>query len=225
VTFAEKVLINSFPEFDQLANFDFMKDSVEKFVSIGPLGMKRYSRDNEKKSEALQFLDLFPAKSVLYIAFGSEFRIKNEEVVQIVKALIQMDVPCIWSVRESQIEYIPDDFSNSSKRLILKWAPQIDILNHPSTRCFLSHCGWNSCLESLQAGISMICWPIFAEQFLNSLLLIEKGVGVLVQGTGLFASKIVQSEEIANLFAELFNDDTFAFYQQAASFFKKILDK
>ena len=141
VASSEKVLINSFPEFDQIANFDFMKDVFKKFTCIGPLGMKKYTRNIENQSEALRFLDSFSPISVLYIAFGTEFKIKNEEVTQMSKALIQIDIPCIWSVHKTQLEYISQDFFNSSKRLALKWAPQIDILHHPSTRCFLTHCG------------------------------------------------------------------------------------
>nr|DAD30590.1 TPA_asm: hypothetical protein HUJ06_009441 [Nelumbo nucifera] len=58
--------------------------------------------------------------------------------------------------------------------LVHNWAPQIDILSHTSTGAFLSHCGWNSVLESLRRGVPIIWWLLAAEQFYNSKLLEEE---------------------------------------------------
>jgi hydroquinone glucosyltransferase len=53
------------------------------------------------------------------------------------------------------------------------WAPQIQILSHGSIGGFLSHCGWNSILESVMHGVPLITWPLFAEQRMNAVLLSE----------------------------------------------------
>ena len=59
------------------------------------------------------------------------------------------------------------------------WAPQLDILSHGSTGAFLSHCGWNSTIESLSRGVPIIGWPLAAEQFYNSKMMEEElGAGV-----------------------------------------------
>ena len=47
--------------------------------------------------------------------------------------------------------------------LVRNWAPQLEILAHKSTGVFLSHCGWNSVLESLSQGIPIIGWPLAEE--------------------------------------------------------------
>ncbi|KAG4953144.1 hypothetical protein JHK87_038738 [Glycine soja] len=39
---------------------------------------------------------------------------------------------------------------------------------------FLSHCGWNSVLESLSCGVPMIGWPLAAEQAYNVKMLVEE---------------------------------------------------
>ena len=57
--------------------------------------------------------------------------------------------------------------------MVPSWAPQIQVLSHSSTGGFLSHCGWNSTLESIIQGIPLIAWPLFAEQRMNAVLLAE----------------------------------------------------
>jgi len=42
-----------------------------------------------------------------------------------------------------------------------------------STGGFLTHCGWNSILESVVNGIPLIAWPLYAEQKMNAVMLTE----------------------------------------------------
>ncbi|XP_031263018.1 hydroquinone glucosyltransferase-like isoform X2 [Pistacia vera] len=57
--------------------------------------------------------------------------------------------------------------------VVSSWAPQIEILGHSSTGGFVTHCGWNSILESVVHGVPLIAWPLFAEQKLNAVMLSE----------------------------------------------------
>ncbi|KAA0031313.1 scopoletin glucosyltransferase-like [Cucumis melo var. makuwa] len=68
--------------------------------------------------------------------------------------------------------------------IIRGWAPQVLILDHPAVGGFITHCGWNSTLEGVVAGVPMVTWPVAAEQFYNEKLVTEVlkiGVGVGVQ--------------------------------------------
>ncbi|KAK2992842.1 hypothetical protein RJ640_019324 [Escallonia rubra] len=51
------------------------------------------------------------------------------------------------------------------------WAPQMEILGHPSTGGFMSHCGWNSCMESITMGVPIAAWPMHSDQPRNTVLI------------------------------------------------------
>lgn len=54
------------------------------------------------------------------------------------------------------------------------WAPQVAMLGHDSVGGFVTHCGWSSILESVTAGKPMIAWPLYAEQRMNRVFLVEE---------------------------------------------------
>nr|CAD1825521.1 unnamed protein product [Ananas comosus var. bracteatus] len=45
--------------------------------------------------------------------------------------------------------------------LVVSWAPQKAVLGHTAVGAFVSHCGWNSVIESVAAGVPMVCRPFF----------------------------------------------------------------
>jgi len=49
-------------------------------------------------------------------------------------------------------------------RVITGWAPQLEILPHGATAAFMSHCGWNSTMESLSNGKPILAWPMHSDQ-------------------------------------------------------------
>jgi hypothetical protein len=72
---------------------------------------------------------------------------------------------------------LPEGFLDRTKErgLVLKsWAPQVAVLNHPSVGGFVSHCGWNSVLEAVCAGVPLVAWPLYAEQRVNRIFLVEE---------------------------------------------------
>jgi UDP:flavonoid glycosyltransferase YjiC (YdhE family) len=58
--------------------------------------------------------------------------------------------------------------------VVRNWAPQGAILSHDSIGGFVTHCGWNSVLEAVYEGVPMVAWPLYAEQKLNKVILVEE---------------------------------------------------
>jgi len=92
---------------------------------------------------------------------------------------------------------LPEGFLERTKDrgLVVKsWAPQVDVLNHPATGAFVTHCGWNSTMEGIMAGIPMLCWPLYAEQKMNKIVMTEDmGVGVEMEG---YRAGFIKAEEV-----------------------------
>ncbi|XP_020267494.1 UDP-glycosyltransferase 73E1-like [Asparagus officinalis] len=98
------------------------------------------------------------------------------------------------------------------KGLVLRgWVPQVAILRHPAIGGFLTHCGWNSCLEGITAGLPMITWPQFSEQFVNERFLVDVlKIGVSVGAKVCSGSEekrtLVKAEEVTKAVNEVMGD-------------------
>ncbi|XP_022889083.1 UDP-glycosyltransferase 92A1-like [Olea europaea var. sylvestris] len=168
--------------------------------SIGPIlssaGSK--ARGGEEAvatmKHCMKWLDKKATNSVLYVAFGSQSSPSEAQTKELAKALEASNVDFLWVFRPpssfvtdsecTNKDWLPEGFEerikNSKRGLLLKkWAPQMEILSHKSVGAFLSHCGWNSCIEALSNGVPMLAWPMGAEQPFNAHML-EEELGVCV---------------------------------------------
>ena len=116
-------------------------------------------------------------------------------MTELALALESAGRPFIWAVRPPvghdikgdfrADQWLPDGFEERARTsnrglLVRGWAPQVRILAHASTGALLSHCGWNSVLESATHGMPIIGWPLSGEQFYNANMLKEEW-GVCVE--------------------------------------------
>ncbi|KAG2646087.1 hypothetical protein PVAP13_2KG458800 [Panicum virgatum] len=158
----------------------------------------------KEKHECLAWLDTQPEHSVLFLCFRSigaathsEEQLREVAIglqksghrfLWVVQAPLRGDTQRLFDPR-ADVDLdglLPDGFlaSTEGRGLVVKhWAPQVEVLRHRATAAFVTHCGWNSTLEGIAAGVPMLCWPMYAEQKLNKVVMVEEaGVGVEMSG-------------------------------------------
>ncbi|GMJ07935.1 hypothetical protein like AT2G18570 [Hibiscus trionum] len=192
---------------------------VPMIFPVGPI-VTPTSPTDSNKTELFEWLEKQPIESVLYISFGSGGVLSNEQMIELAYGLELSQHRFIWVVRppaekksrdgsfftvgnsinanEGLASNLPEGFLDRTKNvglIVSDWAPQVEILRHQSVGGFLSHCGWNSILESIANGVALIAWPLYAEQKMNGALLAEE-LRIAVRPKTLPWKGIVGREEI-----------------------------
>ncbi|XP_074591955.1 LOW QUALITY PROTEIN: UDP-glycosyltransferase 89B2-like [Curcuma longa] len=143
-----------------------------------------------------------PDGSVVYVAFGSMAELSPAQAEALAAGLERSRARFVWATRGAVAMPVGFEDRVAGRGLVLAgWAPQVAILNHAAVGAFISHCGWNSVLEAVAAGVSLLTWPMTADQFFNARLLEEE------IGTGLRACEggeeaVPEPDELARLVAE-----------------------
>ncbi|GLT84663.1 hypothetical protein SLE2022_028800 [Rubroshorea leprosula] len=135
-------------------------------------------------SEIFRWLDRQNPKSVVFVGFGSECKLSKEQVHEIAHRLELSGLSFLWALRKptwavDDHDALPLGFSEhiSSRGVVqLGWAPQLEILGHPSIGGSLFHAGWGSIIETPQFGHCLVVLPFIIDQPLNARVLVEKGL-------------------------------------------------
>ncbi|KAL8215330.1 hypothetical protein R6Q57_004779 [Mikania cordata] len=136
-----------------------------------------------KVERCLNWLDKQEINSVILVSFGTTVSFSQKQITEIAIGLEKSDQKFVWVVRDADRG---DAFSNDVTHVELpkgyedrikdqglvvrEWAPQLNMLAHPSIGGFMSHCGWNSCIESISMGVPIAAWPIHSDQPNNAIL-------------------------------------------------------
>jgi hypothetical protein len=210
---ARGILVNSFEELESRA-LKALRDglcvpagrSTPQIYCVGPLvdgGV-----ESGEGHACLEWLDRQPKQSVVFLCFGSRGVFSAAQLRETARGLEESGQRFLWTVRTPREEqskfgepdpeaFLPDGFLQRTRDrgLVLKnWAPQAEVVQHEAVGAFVTHCGWNSALEAIMAGVPMICWPLYAEQRLNKVHLVEEmKIGVVVEG---YEEELVKAEEV-----------------------------
>nr|AFJ53000.1 UDP-glycosyltransferase 1 [Linum usitatissimum] len=157
----------------------------------------------EEDSKCLRWLDSKPVNSVLYVNFGSVMTMSKHHLIEFAMGFVNSEVSFLWVIRPDLVigesAALPPEFQEKADKigLISGWCPQEEVLNHPAVGGFLTHCGWGSTIETLSAGVPVLCWPFFADQQTNCKFLCKDW------GIGMEIEKDVDKEAVEALVREL----------------------
>ncbi|CAN6205473.1 unnamed protein product [Urochloa humidicola] len=176
--------------------------------AIGPVIWFAAREDEDPQPHVcVQWLDEQPPGSVVFLCFGSKGFVDRTQVAEVAAGLERSGHRFLWVLRgppaagsshptDADLDAtLPGGFLTRTQGRGLvwpAWAPQKEILAHPAVGGFVTHCGWNSALESLWFGVPMAPWPLYGEQHLNAFELVRE-MGVAVQLKDMEASEVDQS--------------------------------
>ncbi|KAK2641394.1 hypothetical protein Ddye_023157 [Dipteronia dyeriana] len=193
------ILVNTFAELEPYAINIFSGGLNPPVYTVGPLvdlkGQPIPESEVAKHRDILKWLDDQPQSSVVFLCFGSGGSFSPAQVKEIATGLEQSEHRFLWCLRVSppNNEFSVmnqstnhDDFpagfleKTRGRGMICGWAPQVEVLAHKAVGGFVSHCGWNSILESLWYGVPIVTWPLYAEQQLNAFRMVKE-LGLAVE--------------------------------------------
>ncbi|KAI8010913.1 hypothetical protein LOK49_LG06G02304 [Camellia lanceoleosa] len=165
----------------------------------------------QKSREYIEWLNSKPQSSVVYVSFGTMIVLPKQQKEEIARGLLESHRPFLWVMRPEESrgkekEEEDEDALSCMEELeqqgmIVPWCSQLEVLSHPSLGCFVTHCGWNSTLESLASGVPVVAVPRWSDQGTNAKMMAE------VWGTGVRAKAneegIVESEEVKRCIEEV----------------------
>ncbi|XP_038696147.1 7-deoxyloganetin glucosyltransferase-like [Tripterygium wilfordii] len=156
-----------------------------------------------EEPECLEWLDSKEPNSVIYVNFGSMAVMTKEQLIEFGMGLANSNHYFLWIIRPDLVRddsvIFPPEFEEKARGrgLLGSWCSQEEVLNHKSIGGFLTHCGWNSILESVYEGVPMLCCPFFGDQTMNCrYTCIEWGIGMEIGSD-------VNRDEVEKLVKEL----------------------
>ncbi|KMS96385.1 hypothetical protein BVRB_9g225610 [Beta vulgaris subsp. vulgaris] len=142
----------------------------------------------QEDRNCMAWLDKQPLRSVIFCSFGSQVVITKEQLTEFLHGLVDSKTLFLWMNRPGSVIGLEENYEMLEKQVlmhgdllkgikkngcIVSWVPQVEVLSHPAIGGFLTHGGWNSVIESVVAGVPMVCWPHYVDQLVNSRLATE----------------------------------------------------
>ncbi|PIA51802.1 hypothetical protein AQUCO_01100581v1 [Aquilegia coerulea] len=164
-----------------------MRPHFPKIFTLGPLHAllstlhsgRSISSNNslyEVDQGCITWLDSQQPNSVVYVSFGSIVMMTHTQMLEFWYGLVNSGKRFLWVIRpdfvidKDENFQVPGDLTSETKErgYIVEWSPQEEVLAHPAVGGFLTHSGWSSTLESIMAGVPMLCWPQIGDHYINS---------------------------------------------------------
>ncbi|KAK6147020.1 hypothetical protein DH2020_017932 [Rehmannia glutinosa] len=179
---------------------------MQPIYAIGPLFPSHFTNPAVEmnlwsESDCSRWLNNKPQGSVLYASFGSYAHSNKQDIETIANGLLLSGLSFIWVLRPGIVnsdvtEVLPNGFRENvgNRGLVVPWCKQNAVLSHSVVGGFLTHCGWNSILESIWVGVPLLCFPLVGDQITNRKMVVEDWkIGINLCDDG----KLGSSNEVA----------------------------
>ncbi|XP_010459993.1 PREDICTED: UDP-glycosyltransferase 85A3 [Camelina sativa] len=234
---ASAVILNTFDDLEHDV-IKSMQSILPPVYPIGPLHLlvnREIEEDSEigrmgsnlwkEETQCLNWLDTKSRNSVVYVNFGSITKMTVTQLEEFAWGLAATGKEFLWVMRPDLVAgeeaVIPAEFlvETEDRRMLASWCPQEKVLSHPAIGGYLTHCGWNSTLESLSCGVPMVCWPFFAEQQTNCKFSCDEWeVGIEIGGD-------VKREEVEAVVRELMDGEKGKKMREKAEEWRRLAEK
>ncbi|KAF3339260.1 anthocyanidin 3-O-glucosyltransferase 7-like protein [Carex littledalei] len=154
----------------------YFKQNFTNYFPVGPFHLLNPSQKEPPTDSygCLSWLDRHEPATVAYVSLGTIAFLCPSELTSLANGLEASGVPFLWSLKEETQSHLPSGFidrmNETGKGKIVPWTPQTSVLKHSAVGAFVSHCGWNSVLESIVGGVPLVCRPFFGDQTINTRL-------------------------------------------------------
>lgn len=215
-------MVNSFHELESEAfrHLERRRSATPPVYAVGPLIRTFQDNESDRASDCLRWLDDQPPQSVVFVSFGSGGTLPLEQITELALGLEMSGQRFLLVVRSPEVKaaaayfkvtdrrnplgFLPDGFLERTKDrglTVASWAPQIQVLRHRSTGGFVTHCGWNSILESAVHGVPMVAWPLCFEHGINAVFVRDRLRCAIRVREG--ENGIVEREEVSDVVKRL----------------------
>ncbi|RWW09046.1 hypothetical protein GW17_00027481 [Ensete ventricosum] len=152
----------------------------------------------------VSWLDSQKERSVLYVSLGSFHSVLESQMEEIAMGLRASETKFLWVCRGDSPRM---QEACGKSGIVVPWCDQLRVLHHPSVGGFVTHCGWNSILEAIFAGVPMLTFPIAWDQPLNSRLVVNEWKIGLSLKEKMSKDNIVGRDDIAMLVKRLMDSE------------------
>nr|BBC62122.1 glucosyltransferase 29 [Nemophila menziesii] len=203
------------------------------FLALGPLFPSNFTNSNVEtslwsESDVSHWINSKPHGSVLYVSFGSYAHVTKRDLIEIANGVALSKVNFVWVLRPDIVssddsDPLPDQFKKETadRGIIIPWCNQKQVLSNPGIGGFLTHCGWNSILESIWCEVPMLCFPLLTDQFTNRKLVVNDWK----IGLNLCDKKPITKTLVSNKINEVMNMKSDDGIRKAVKEVKKTMDK
>lgn len=149
------MLINSHPA------VDYPRLLPPSFIEVGGFHIKN---PKPLPNDLREFVEDPDSKETILFSLGFTFDAKyvpSDVITSYLKAFGSFPHNVIMVVKGDNVHKHHQVPSNVK---IVNWVPQVDVLAHPRTVLFVTHCGMHGVMEALTHGVPMVGIPVFADQ-------------------------------------------------------------